>query len=67
MNHWIEEMKNKNDIEIKRQYLRDLKKQVEKGDLTSEELYNYVLKELKTVEPEEDFESVIKHFFFGKD
>ncbi|TSE09995.1 hypothetical protein [Aquimarina algiphila] len=60
-------MKNKKDIEIKRQYLRDLKKQVEKGDLTSEELYNYVLNELKTFEPEEDFESVIKRFFFRKD
>lgn len=59
-------MRNKKDIEIKHQYLKDLKKQVEKGEISKEALLNYIRSELKTIEPEEDFESVIKRFFMRK-
>ena len=60
-------MKSKRDIDIKHQYLRDLKEQFSKGIITRDELHSYVLNELKTKEPEEDLETTIRRFFKGKD
>ncbi len=59
-------MKSKKDIDIRHQYLRELKEQFAKGQISHEELYSYVLNELKTMEPEESFDNALKRFFKRK-
>ena len=59
-------MKSKKDIDIRHQYLRELKEQFAKGQISHEELYSYVLNELKTMEPEESFDTALKRFFKRK-
>lgn len=52
-------MRSKKDIEIAHQYLRELKRQFENGDISAEILNSYVHQELEKNELEIDFEKLI--------